>query len=346
MNISNTTSSHHREGYKIIQVHPTLNCNLECIHCYSNSAPGLKTALDIDALRLFLSTAYDEGYNTVTVTGGEPFLYRHLRELLEYTKARGYYNTVITNGGLLHSTSNQEILSYIDLVTLSVDGKAKEHNRIRNSLRAFDQVLEAIQILKQYRKRFGIIHLLHNEPVETFRWMCDFAKEHGAKLLQLHPMKMSGRGVMNYDQMALTDDLKHKFFVLYHFFKQKHIDDFEMQLDMMHRNVIVQYPQLIYHYQYEDIADTNYYRELVIDEEGFVLPISHGVNRYLALGNIYEGLPLSYMIFRYKTEKLGILKGLYSKVYKNIIDNTADVIINHPELLLRESGQLVSDMIY
>jgi Fe-coproporphyrin III synthase len=335
----------HREGYKIIQIHPTLNCNLQCIHCYSDSAPGLKGGLDISALKLFLMSAMDEGYNTLAISGGEPFMYRELKELLKFSKEHGYYNSVTTNGGLLGSAGNQEILQYINLVAVSLDGKKEKHNYIRNNPAAFDQLLKALEILKNHQGRFGFIHLLHNEPLDTLKWLCEFALEHKARLLHLHPMESAGRGKPIFNALELTDDLRHKMFILYHFYKQKHRDDFDMQLDLLHRDIVLEYPQLVYQFGCDDICDTNYYRELIIDEDGYVLPVSHGFPRHLALGNIYEKLSLTEMITRYHAGKLQQLKHIYSRVYENIVADEENLLFNYPELVMREGESVELEVV-
>ena len=68
--------------FRTIQIHGTRKCNLSCKHCYSSSSPHLKDMLDISALKDFLSFAYDQGFNNIAMSGGEPLLYRDIEELL------------------------------------------------------------------------------------------------------------------------------------------------------------------------------------------------------------------------------------------------------------------------
>ena len=61
---------------RIIHLHPTRLCNLACLHCYSESSPQLKTTLDPDLLIDALAVLRAEGYAAISLSGGEPLLYR------------------------------------------------------------------------------------------------------------------------------------------------------------------------------------------------------------------------------------------------------------------------------
>ena len=325
------TPHSHREGYKVIQIHPTLNCNLKCLHCYSESAPGLKGQLEIGALNDFLSSAFDEGYNSIAVSGGDPFLYHDLDKLLKYTFAAGYYNSITTNGGLLKSVRNQELLQYVNLVAVSIDGYKEEHNFIRNNVAAFDHMLAALEVLRKHKTNFGLIHMLHNEPIEVLSWLCEFAIAEKAGLVHLHPVEIMGRASAIAAKLELTEEMKHQFYILFQYYKQKYDGKLKMQLDLIHRDHILEFPQLAYQYNCTDICDTNYFRELIIDEKGTILPVTYGMPLRFSLGTIYEGIPLKEMIRRYHSIKLPALRNLYSDVFNAVRNDEEHELINFPE---------------
>src|SRR5829696_3313219 len=86
---------------KIIQVHASLQCNLFCKHCYSSSAPQFKNGLAVESILRILEEGREVGYNVVSMSGGEPFLYRPLEDLVKASASMGYFNSVTTNGMLL-----------------------------------------------------------------------------------------------------------------------------------------------------------------------------------------------------------------------------------------------------
>src|SRR5690349_74288 len=124
--------------FRTIQVHPSRKCNLSCLHCYSNSGPSMKTMLDIDALKRFLEYAHQQGFNNLSVSGGEPFLYYHLKELFSFSRQIGYHNNIVSNGMLLTSGRNQENLEKVNLIAISIDGKKELHDHIRGQKGAYE----------------------------------------------------------------------------------------------------------------------------------------------------------------------------------------------------------------
>lgn len=69
---------------RILQIHPSRQCNLSCLHCYSSSSPHEKEHLTLKLLCDAISDAAAEGFNYVSLSGGEPMLYKPLVELLEH----------------------------------------------------------------------------------------------------------------------------------------------------------------------------------------------------------------------------------------------------------------------
>ena len=55
-----------------VQIHPTLRCNLLCMHCYSNSGPHARAELPVAAVCQTIVDASALGYEVVSWSGGEP----------------------------------------------------------------------------------------------------------------------------------------------------------------------------------------------------------------------------------------------------------------------------------
>lgn len=53
----------------ILQIHPSLRCNLSCVHCYSSSGPMARTELDAATVCEVVSDAAAMGYQVVSVSG-------------------------------------------------------------------------------------------------------------------------------------------------------------------------------------------------------------------------------------------------------------------------------------
>ena len=116
-----------RSGFlpdRIIHLHPTRLCNLACLHCYSESGPHQRGALDLGTVTSGLEVLRAEGYKVVSLSGGEPLVYRDIGAVVGAAKALGFRVTMITNG-LLVSGRNAAVVAELDGMAVSFDGLPK-----------------------------------------------------------------------------------------------------------------------------------------------------------------------------------------------------------------------------
>lgn len=98
----------------------TLRCNSRCNYC------GIWKAKPYEAPLADCKHVIDElcslSVQTVTLTGGEPFLHSSLPEVIAYARARGLVVSVTTNGLLLNSDRLWPVLEAgLHVLTLSLD---------------------------------------------------------------------------------------------------------------------------------------------------------------------------------------------------------------------------------
>ncbi len=324
--------------FRTIQIHPTRKCNLACLHCYSSSSPQFKDMLDVKALQNFLTYAYDQGFNNISISGGEPFLYKDLEALLKFSKQLGYQNTIASNGMLLGSERNQGLLEYIDLIAISVDGQKDLHDYIRSQVGAYEKMLEGIDILKAHQKAFGIIHTVTPKSWESLLWLGEFACDHGAKLLQLHPLEMYGRAIDTLSDLQLDDTLPHQTFILANYLSSKYQDNMVVQVDLLHRDYLESFPQVVHTFErtcaksglLADTLDT-----IIVEETGKITPIAYGFNSAYSIGNVHHFE--NNMFAAFMQNKAPKIKKLYDKTLKKILENTDVCIVNWNEMLVHES---------
>jgi MoaA/NifB/PqqE/SkfB family radical SAM enzyme len=326
------------DPFHTIQIHPTRKCNLACLHCYSSSGPGFKEMLDIKALKRFLEYAYQHGFNNISVSGGEPFLYNGLEELFKYSRSLGYQNTMASNGMLLQSERNQRILEYVDLIAISLDGPEELHDKIRGQRGAFARMLKGVDVLKSLNKAFGFIHTVTSESWDKLLWLGEFAHTSGAKLLQLHPLEMYGRAKEQLVEMSIDDTLAHQTFILAHYLKSKYADTMVVQLDLLHRDYLEEFPQIVNCFERECAKKgriSNLLDTIIIEETGRVLPIAYGVASKYVIGNVHS---FENSLFdQYITEKIPLIKNLFNRTLNKIFANKQIDIVNWNELLVHES---------
>lgn len=125
----------------------TGRCNLMCRHCIMCSPQGKYGQTErADMLRV-LSVLEDANVACVSLTGGEPLLYPHLRELIARLSEKGIaVNEIVTNGVLL----SEGLLRFLQdhgqkpMFQISLDGVGM-HDRMRGVEGAEQGALRAIE---------------------------------------------------------------------------------------------------------------------------------------------------------------------------------------------------------
>lgn len=326
------------DRFATIQIHPTLQCNLSCLHCYSSSAPHHRGALALDDLKPFLEKAYAEGFNTIAVSGGEPFLYRDLEGLLEFTHDLGYWNTMASNGMLLRSQRARRILELVDLIALSVDGPPTLHDHIRGQKGAFVKMLEGAHLLRDLDKPFGFIHTVTPQSWESLLWLGEFAHEQGASLLQLHPLEMYGRATEMLPASALDDTMHHRIFILANYLRSKYAGQMAVQLDLLHREYLREYPQSVNTFERQcastgrvsDLFDT-----IIVEESGCISPVSYGFSQDYSIGQLSNFTDSTFAEFL--ETKVPDIRKLFDKSLRTITQNQELDVINWNEAIIRAS---------
>lgn len=280
------------QKYNVIHIHPTRRCNLACRHCYSTSGPGIRHELAVGPLNPFLEYTFENGFNIVSISGGEPFLYGQLKDLLKAAKRIGYLTQVATNGMLLKSAKNQECLEYLDLIAVSLDGFADQHDQIRCLNGAFEKTVQGIEFLKSIGKDFGIIHTVTNQSWPILIRLADFAFDKGAKLFQLHPLEYYGRAQNEFSTDRLTQESLHRSFILARYLKAKYYGRMHVQFDVFHRDYLMDFPQAVSLYG-KDFTITkhnfpDFVKTIVVDEWGSVVPFSYGFSSEFEICNVRD----------------------------------------------------------
>lgn len=276
---------------RIVQIHPTRRCNLRCLHCYSASGPEERDLLELTLLCEAVSDAGQEGYNVVSISGGEPMLYRPLGGLLEHAHNLGMLTTVTTNGMLLEVQRLKDLREVTSLLAISLDGMPESHNRVRNSVRAFEQMRARLQLVRDSGIPFGFIFTLTQYNLHELEWVTQFAVSQGAKLLQIHPLEETGRAE---EKLAgEKPDAVEATFAYLEVLRMQNMfaGQITIQLDFTNRIALHAEPERFYvsaHTNIEQLPLADLISPLVVEADGSVVPLQYGIARCYALGNLRQ----------------------------------------------------------
>lgn len=160
-------------------VNPTMACNLQCRGCYAHEfsrAEQMSPAL----FRKVLSEARDMGIRFITVTGGEPFFYDGLLDMVEEFHDLTFMS--YTNGTLIDDEAADRLAAVGNLFpAFSVEGYERETAE-RRGPGVFQEVLAAMERLRERGVLFGIsaTPTRYNTDVLSSDEFIDFYIERGA----------------------------------------------------------------------------------------------------------------------------------------------------------------------
>jgi MoaA/NifB/PqqE/SkfB family radical SAM enzyme len=281
---------------RVLQLHPTLRCNLTCRHCYSSSSPAQHETLPLELLEAAVADARAEGYDVVSVSGGEPLLYRDLRKLLASAKSQGFVTTLTTNGMLVRGRRAASLAGVLDLMAISLDGAPATHDRIRNRAGAFERMRSALPEVRRLGIPFGFIFTLTQHNLDDLRWVTRFALREGADLLQIHPLEQVGRA---RDELAgESPDAEERTHAWVEVLQLQAVvgDRMSVQIDVADHQLLLREPERVFAVPGGDnrtpLADL--VRPLVVEADGVVVPLQYGMDRAFALGSLRHA-PLSQL---------------------------------------------------
>jgi MoaA/NifB/PqqE/SkfB family radical SAM enzyme len=142
-----------------IVLSPTQICNLNCTGCYASSAANTQTTIPYHYVDRMVGEVHDFwGRRFITISGGEPFMYRSQgKTLLDiYQKYNDMFFLVYTNGTTINEEVARQLAESANVTpAISVEG-FKEETDSRRGPGTYKKILNAFENLRQAGVPFGI----------------------------------------------------------------------------------------------------------------------------------------------------------------------------------------------
>lgn len=267
----------------MLQVHPTRHCNIACAHCYSSSGPDARDGVPFTRLAACLEDACALGYRQLAVSGGEPLLYPALAGLLAKARAFGMITSVTSNGLLLTPGRWAPLAPLVDVLAISIDGTPAEHDLIRRRDGAFTRTIDNLQVIRASAVPFGFIFTLTRNNADSLEFVVRLAAEQGARSVQVHPLTLHGRAATEMAE-ARPDGIEIAAALLEGMRLGRalgiavHVDALTTeQLFAFRDRMVPERPVR----RLTDIAPV-----LIVEADSSVVPLTHEVDRTLALGSL------------------------------------------------------------
>ena len=274
---------------RIIQIHPSRQCNLQCLHCYSSSGPKVKDFLPVDILEAVITEASQEGYSVASFSGGEPLLYDGLIQLMDHAHARGMTTAMVTNGILLTENRLAELKGSLYILAISLDGSPETHNLMRNQAKAFERMASRLAALRESEIPFGFVFTVTKKSIQDFDWVLKFALDQGASLLQVHALEESGRAEKTLSGFSPDDSLASYTYLKVIRARKEVGDRLQIQVDLTHQQIMQASPASFYASPRENLdmlSLSDLVSPLIVETSGRVVPLEYGFGQEYEIGNI------------------------------------------------------------
>lgn len=194
-----------------IVLSPTQRCNLNCVGCYASSTSRTAATIPYSVVDKIVKEVHDTfGSRFITVSGGEPFMYRSEgKTLLDiFEKYNDMFFLVYTNGTLI----TPEIAKRLEMLgnatpAISVEGFEEETDERRGE-GIFKKILNGFNNLREAGVPFGTSVTAASRNVElllTDEFYDFYFNQQGASYMWQFQLMPIGRGEEILDLMVTPD---------------------------------------------------------------------------------------------------------------------------------------------
>ncbi|MCL0080275.1 radical SAM protein [Dehalococcoidia bacterium] len=150
-------------------------CNLRCKHCAQSNYEG---DMPIERVRHMLEILDRDGVFEINLTGGEPFLYPHILEVISLCcEKHSFATNIVTNGTCFDKLSIKELSRFRSKLALliSLEGVGEINDKIRGK-GVFRKVDKVIRALKSHGLYVEINSTVSAHNIDHYKALIDYAK--------------------------------------------------------------------------------------------------------------------------------------------------------------------------
>ncbi len=185
----------------------TRTCNLNCVHCYSQSKNlRYNNELTLEEGKAFIDDISAFGSPVMLFSGGEPLMHPNFLDLCFYAKSKGMRAVISTNGTLITKELAKELkkvgLSYVGI---SLDGLESVHDRFRGKKGAFREAIDGINYAKEAGIKVGLRFTVNKRNAQEIPGIFKLLEEENIPRVCFYHLVYAGRGTK-----LMEEDLSHE----------------------------------------------------------------------------------------------------------------------------------------
>lgn len=181
----------------------TLNyiCNQNCIMCgIKNLRFDKKYEINVEEIKKIINEMVEIDIPDLVLTGGEPFLYEGIFDVIEYAKRKNRKVIMITNGFYDECIADRIINSGVDHLQVSLDGSTeKVYDSIRGAKGSFNVVIKNIRKFIAGGKSVGATVTVTSQNFRDLLNIAYLAKGLGCSSLAVRPAHVDNADPLDKD---------------------------------------------------------------------------------------------------------------------------------------------------
>lgn len=144
-------------------------CNLRCIHCYRYSGDMEKNELNLYEWKEILHNLKKNGIKDISISGGEPFIFNNIYELIDYAVDYVGMNVTIISNGTKINFKYTSTLKKLKGVQLSIDGPTEKINDEIRGKGVYWKVINALEEMHFIGVTITISMVLFDKYFEEYK---------------------------------------------------------------------------------------------------------------------------------------------------------------------------------
>lgn len=139
-----------KDSIKSVTIMLTNRCNLNCIHCCTDSSISEKDIIVKNNLDILLERVCDLNPQNIIVSGGEPLMHSNCLDILKKLKQRTSACIILSTNSILISKKNiKYIKEFVDKISISVDSYDEETASLIRGRCTYPEIENRIKLLQE-----------------------------------------------------------------------------------------------------------------------------------------------------------------------------------------------------
>ena len=197
-----------------MDIEPTTGCNFSCTMCQVSDPDFKAFNLNINTFKKVIDD--NKQLLKIKLQGmGEPFINKHIFEMIEYANQSGISVEFVTNGSLLNIQNIEKISKQdISRISISIDGATKETFESIRIKSNFEKVIENSRNIskaiksKKISSNFDALCLVQKKNYKEINEIIDLCKDIGFQQLYFQ-VQLTGWGKQDWIEINKEQDINY-----------------------------------------------------------------------------------------------------------------------------------------